>query len=172
MSGSESSIEKRRRLYRIIKEYPGLHMREIDRRSEMSLNAVKFHLERLKRHDLVEEKKKEGYNRYYPKKEKLVKDEDQEILSVLRKEKPLKVTVYLLNQGNGAGHKEMSEELDLPPSTLSYHLKQMVKKDILEKREGLYWLSEPEKVSQILMEYEPPEDMVQGFIQMWEDFFL
>ncbi len=168
---TELELENRRKIYEVIERYPGLHMRDIKRRTSLSLNLVRYHLEELRKHELITKTETEGYKRYYPRKDKdfQLDKKDKNILALLRKEKPLKITLYLLNE-HEATHQELAEELDMAPSTLSYHLKALKERDILKQEDKLYSVVQPKKIDELLTLYEPPKDIIDGFIDLWEDF--
>ncbi len=173
MSKAVLEVENRKEIYNIIEEYPGLHMRDIQRRSGLSMNLVRYHLTQLKKYRLVSEVKEDKYKRYYPKKGKRrVDKKDKQYLASLRKETPLSIVLYLLKKGKPTSHTQIKNRLDIPASSLSYHLKKMEEKGILEKVERKYSLSDPERVSRLLIEYEPPQDVIDEFIDLWEDLSL
>ncbi len=173
MSGPEIEVENRKKIYQIIEDYPGLHMREIKRRAEMSMNLVRYHLGQLKKYEVVEEVEEGEYKRYYPKEGEMRVDfEDKRYLALLREEIPLNVVVYLLSRSEPASHGEIKDELDIAASTLSYHLKKMREKGLLVKEGREYWISEPEVVSNLLVKYEPPKDVIDEFIDLWESLSL
>jgi len=173
MPKPEIEVENRKKIYELIEEFPGLHMREIKRRTDMSMNLVRYHLDQLKKYGVVEEVEEGEYKRYYPKEgERRVDFEDKRYLALLREEIPLSVVVYLLSEGEPVSHSDIKEELDIAASTLSYHLKKMRKKGLLEKQGRQYWLSEPEEISNLLVKYEPPKDVIDEFIDLWESLSL
>ncbi|MFP4000735.1 MAG: winged helix-turn-helix transcriptional regulator [Thermoplasmata archaeon] len=174
MEEPEIELETRKKIFEVIKEYPGLNMKAIERKTGMDLNLVKYHLKKLEKMEVVNKVEEEGYKRYYPTKypgERLDK-RDKRLLGLLRKEKPLAIVIYLLNHGGKAKHKEISEELDIAPSTLSYHLDKLRDKKVLTREEGSYKLLNEKHISHLLLEYEPPDDVVERFIDAWEDFSL
>ncbi|MEF8832775.1 MAG: ArsR family transcriptional regulator [Candidatus Thermoplasmatota archaeon] len=174
MEEPELELETRKEIFKVIKEYPGLNMKAIERKTEMNLNLVKYHLQKLEDMRMVNKVEEEGYKRYYPEKYsgKRLNSEDKRLLGLLRKEKPLGIVVYLLNQGGEAKHKGISEDLDIPASTLSYHLKKLKKKDVLKKDERTYKIVDEKHISRLLLEYDPPDDVVERFVDVWEDFSL
>jgi len=173
MPKPEIEVENRKEIYELIEEFPGLHMREIKRRTDMSMNLVRYHLGQLKKYDVVEEVKEGEYKRYYPKEGgRRVDFEDKRYLALLREEIPLSVVVYLLSEGEPVSHGDIKEELDIAASTLSYHLKKMRKKGLLEKKGRQYSLSEPEEISNLLVKYEPPKDVIDEFIDLWDSLSL
>jgi len=174
MPEPEIEVENRKKIYQVIEEFPGLHMREIKRRTDdMSMNLVRYHIGQLKKYDIVEEVEEGEYKRYYPKEgEKRVDFEDKRYLALLREEIPLSVVVYMLSEGEPVSHGDIKEELDIAASTLSYHLKKMRKKGLLQRDGREYWLSEPKEISNLLVKYEPPKDVIDEFIDLWESLSL
>lgn len=172
MTDPEITVENRRKIYELIENFPGLHMRELQRKSDMSMNLVRYHLDQLERYGLVEVVEEE-YKRYYPKKgEMRVDQRDKKYLSVLREEIPLSIILSLLDEGEPLAHGNLKENLDIPSSTLSYHLKKMTEKGILVKQNKEYWLKEPDKMAELLTKYEPPKDIIDEFIDLWESLSL
>ena len=81
--------------------------------------------------------------------------------------------VYLLATNN-AQHKEVCEHLGCAPSTLTYHMKKLVKGQIVVQTtagEGQgYHLSDRRSVARLLMLYRPaPFDQVDAFSELWLD---
>ncbi|MFO8109877.1 MAG: helix-turn-helix domain-containing protein [Thermoplasmata archaeon] len=173
MSTPELEIESRKKIFKLIEEYPGLHMREISRRTDLAMNLARYHLGQLKRYEMVEEVEENEYKRYYPKEgKKRVDHRDKRYLTFLRQEIPLSVVVYMLNKGKAVSHSDIKKELGIPASTLSYHLKKMQKKGILEKNGRKYRVTEPNVVTGLLIKYGPPKDIIDNFIDIWESLSL
>lgn len=175
MGEPELELESRKKIFKVIKRYPGLNMKYIERKTDMDLNLVKYHLRKLEKMGVVNKIDAEGYKRYYPNEypqgERL-SQEDKRILGLLRNEKPLGIVLYLLNNGGKARHKDIKEELDLPGSTLSYHLKKLERKNVLKKVGRSYKIEDKEHISHLLLEYSPPDDVVERFVDAWEDFSI
>ncbi len=173
MSEPEIEVEKRKEIYRLIERFPGLHMREIKRRTDMSINLVRYHLNQLKKYRIVEEVEEDEYKRYYPHEGEMKVDaRDKKHLALLREKIPLYVVVFLLNRGEPSTHGEMKKELEIAASTLSYHLNKMQEKGLVEKKGQKYRLTDPEQIANLLVKYEPPEDVIDEFIDLWESLSL
>jgi predicted transcriptional regulator len=56
----------RERLRALVAREPGLHLREIPRRAELSLSAVRYHLQGLAAEGAVVGERASGYVRYFP----------------------------------------------------------------------------------------------------------
>lgn len=170
----ELELDTRRRVYEFIKNNPGTHMREIQRRLTMPIGVLKFHIQYLIKHEMISEKPDRYYKRYY-----LIGtlgSVDKEALSVLRQQYPRWIILYLLDH-TGAKHKELLNKFNLKPSTLSFYLKSMVnKKIVIRKRAGRqssYSLTNPEAIMKILITYRPSffDKLVDRFLETWFDGF-
>jgi predicted transcriptional regulator len=170
----ELELDTRRRVYEFIKNYPGTHMREIQRRLNMPIGLLKFHIQYLIKHEIITEKTDRYYKRYY-----LVgtlRSVDKEALSALRQQYPRWIILYLLEYP-GAKHKELLTKFDLKPSTLSFYLKNMVNKRLVQRkragRESSYIIINPESIIKILITYRPSffDKLVDRFIETWFEGF-
>ncbi len=161
-------LETRRKIYDLVNDQPGIHLSKIADRLEMNVSLAEYHLRFMVKHDLIRTVKKGGYKRYFPEKERV---KDKEKLIELRKEIPLRIVLFLL-ENERATHKEIAEELDLAPSTLSYHLKNLTEEDILESKsygkEKGYAVKDRKEIVQLLVKYKPHE-VLDGFADIWKD---
>lgn len=74
-------LESRRKIYDIVGQYAGYHMREIRRASGMSFGMVSYHLSNLQKHRLIREEQDGNYLRYFPF---TLGIHDEKLLSLLR----------------------------------------------------------------------------------------
>ena len=96
-------FETRRKIYNYILENPGLHLREIARKTNISLSVLRYHINYLKKNELVIVKNDQGYTRYYVKQKVGIRD--KEILNLLRQDIPLRIVLLLLTAGPGNIYK-------------------------------------------------------------------
>lgn len=110
-------LKIRREIYDLISDYPGLHLRELSRRTDTSFGSLRYHLDFLKRKELVTTKIDSRYTRFYAKEK--VGVNDKKIISVLRQEVPLRIVLLLLTPGPGNVYisKETQEKAYKDPST-------------------------------------------------------
>ena len=59
----ELELDNRKRVYEFIKDNPGSHMREIQRRLEMPIGLLKFHIQYMITHEIISEKTDRYYKR-------------------------------------------------------------------------------------------------------------
>ena len=166
----ELELETRKRIYDFIKEYPGTHMREIQRRLNLPIGVLKFHIQYLTKHDMITEKPDRYYKRYYIS--GTLGSIDREALTVLRQKYPRWIILYLI-QHPKVKHKDLLEQFGLKPSTLSFYLKSLVEKNIVIRkrvgRESIYLLSNPDNIIQLLITYRPSflDKLVDRFLETW-----
>lgn len=159
-------LEPRKKTYDAVAENPGIHLRELDRKIDVALGTIRYHLRVLEKRKLIISKKEGKYKRYYAKGE--IDHSDKERLAFLRKELPRTVILFLMEYP-GSSHKELSNALDVAPSTISYHLKKMKKANIVEKRGGDYHVKNEEEIADLLVQYQQTflDSLVDRFVRMW-----
>jgi predicted transcriptional regulator len=174
-------LETRREIFDLIRKFPGLHMREISRKLDMSIALVEYHLNYLEDTEVISAITEGGYKRYYhreiegentgPK----IGYSDRRILGILRQKIPFQVTLFLL-KNKQASLTQLSEELKMSPSKLSFHLKKLLKSGIvrkLKRNEGKgYTLEEERKILKLLIVNKPPKDMLEEFSELWDGLRL
>jgi predicted transcriptional regulator len=173
-------LDTRRTIYELVLSQPGLHLREIQRRLNMHINLVEYHIHHLVSSELVMAVQQEGYTRYFPTEapgaggdvDRLTSQEKR-VLGLLRQPIPLRIIVYLVAAGR-ALHKEISEHLGCAPSTTTYHMKKLIRQGVVDQQtagEGKgYNLVDRRGVARLLMLYRPePYDQVDAFIELWVD---
>lgn len=163
-------LESRRRIYQLVKDQPGIHMREIGRQLEMPMGTLEYHLHYLTKAELLAIREEGRYTRYFVTHEMDRREKD--VLSLVRQETPRRVIVHVL-QHPGSSHGEILEHFDMSASTLSFHLKKLLEGGLLEKqkqgRSNLYTVAEPELVAKVIIQYKESfvDDVVDRFADVW-----
>lgn len=147
-------LENRKRIYECVRGNPGLHFREIQRRTGMPIGVLDYHLNYLVQKSLVTVTKQDGFSRYYPGGQ--IGADKMRLLSCLRQEIPRGIILYLL-RNPGSTHGQLLQNFAISGGTLSYHIKKLVSKGAvkLEKkgRESLLAVIDPDLVADILIIY-------------------
>jgi DNA-binding transcriptional ArsR family regulator len=128
-NGNILILESRREIYNFILRYPGLHLREISRRLTIPFSTLNYHLRFLKKRELIKEKAEGRYNRYYITEK--VGSREKEILSILRKDTPRTIILYLLAHIYSS-QIDISGSLKKHPTTIEFHLKKLLNFNIIE----------------------------------------
>jgi len=167
------ALETRRKIYNLIEKKPGLHKREIARAVGMSLSTIDYHLHYMEKRGLVEARIDGKYKRYFVKKDG--RKEDRKIFSMLRQEVPRRILIFLLSHPK-AIHKEICHHIGKAPSTISFHMKKLVKEGLVEElsmgKEKAYVVKNEEKVIELLITYKESfvDKAVDRFIDAWTGF--
>lgn len=164
-------LKMRRRLYQLVMEYPGLHVRELARQLDTSASLVEYHLNHLLDRGLVSDMREDRYQRIYPTEGQaaLLGDQERRTLGLLRERLPLSILLYLLDQdGAVAKHKDICAALGLGKSKLTFHLKKLQAAGVVEKTpDASFQVVRPELVSWLMVAYQPTPDMKQEFADLW-----
>ncbi len=170
MKEDSLALDTRRNIYDLIVSYPGLHEREIARRLDISLSTLDYHLHYMEKRGLIVARKDGRYTRYFAAKK--VGTEDKKIIVLLRQKTPRQVVLYLLEHP-GAIHKDICGAVDKSPSTVSFHLKKLVKAGVVEGislgRKTAYEVVDEDAVINTLITYRDTfvDDAVGSFIDTW-----
>ena len=122
---------KRRKIYDFIKENPGFHLREIQRKLEMPLSSMEHHIDYMVRHQVIYKERTGGYTRYFAEQPT---EEEHRLISALRNEKMREIVSIVLEKNNVKFH-DLQDYLNLPASTLSHYLKYLMDYHILGKQQ-------------------------------------
>lgn len=169
MSPSELDIKKR--LVRLVETYPGLHLRELAREADVSEALAGYHLDRLEADDHVRSEAEAGFRRFYPVDAPAPTADERELLNILRRAVPLEIVVYLLEEGASV-HADVTDQLGLAKSTVTYHVSNLRDAGIVERLDdGRFALSDPRRIERLLIRWEPPEDLTDRFADLWRKFY-
>ncbi|PJA17940.1 MAG: transcriptional regulator [Candidatus Diapherotrites archaeon CG_4_10_14_0_2_um_filter_31_5] len=172
MDDQALNLDSRRKLYDLIEENPGLHFRELERRTGLAVGSLQYHLEFLQKKHLIKTFRQGKFLRYYSVKESVVKE--KAVMSFLRKESARKIILFLLEKKK-ANNLRISKAVSLSPSTTSWHLDQLVKEEVLGKekrgRESLFFVVKPSEVASLLIEHKGSfvDDLVDSFVEVWQE---
>jgi predicted transcriptional regulator len=162
----------RKQIYDLIQESPGLHFREIKRRTNLAIGALQYHLNVLEKNNFIRSEKQGKFTRYFKFSSEQT-TEDQALLSLLRDGNIRRITLFLLEQKQ-ATNKQLSEYLQLSPSTVTFHVKKLLTATLLSEqhrgRETFYALVNPEQVKDLLVHYKVSflDELVDSFVDIWQ----
>jgi predicted transcriptional regulator len=145
--------ENRRKIYDVIEENPGIHLRELQRVLDTPLTTLEYHLSYLVRRKIIYSENDLHFKRYYAKP---LEKEDKKVIVALR-QKRLREIVLLVLSEEKVKYQFLCEYLNLPNSTLSFYLKYLVDNGILAKEkvgyETLYTVKDEDRVAKVLIAY-------------------
>lgn len=165
------NLENRRRIYEYIESNPGTHLREIQRALDMQPGLLSYHLDYLEKRNLIKSED-DGYRKRY-----FVADrfrlKDRRIISLLRQRSPREIIAHLLLNGSSS-FTEVRNALGISKSTLSYHMKKLVRHGIVvcekKEREKFYRLENSEEVIDLIISLKPVMEStpIDRFAEIWE----
>jgi len=162
-------LETRRKIYDLVLKNPGLHLSKIAELLSMRISLAEYHLIYLIKNQVIIANKESGYLRFYIKDK--VGTEDKKILALLRQKVPLQI-ILLLIKNDHSQHKDILQNIDVAPSTLSYHLKKLFKCGLINVNtygnERGYSVNNRELIINLLIRYKP-YDLFEGFNDIWID---
>lgn len=178
--GGESplDLETRRRVFVTINRYPGLTVAGLSRTAEMDEDLVRYHLRILEKAGLARTERQEGHRRVFPLERteagsaSPLDEQEREMLGLLRRPPILRAVVALIEQGPlNAG--DLAEACGVSRSTMSHHIGTMDAEGLIEiERQGrsrVLHLKDRDRLLQLLADHPPPENLVQDFIDTWEN---
>ena len=193
MNGKNSILllNNRKKIYNFILENPGFHLREIQRKLDISYSTLRYHLNYLKKRDLLITKKEKGYIRYFISKK--VGNVDKEIFKIMRDKKLVKILiVFMACENKKTFFKKDLRSLPDPHgkygwydpwnfivfkhrTTISYYLGKLVEIGFLEKvrvkgKTG-YRLMDSEKIFDFFIRYnkEIGDDFITKLVNWTND---
>ncbi len=149
-------LETRKRVYDLVVSSPGVHLREIERLTNLPLGVVRYHLDRLQREGLIFAEEDRYFKRFFPKGR--IPNVPTGTFVALRQEALRNIVLQLL-ASPGMSHASLMSALHLPASTLSTYLSILLSKNVVRRersgKENLYFIVDEESVVKVLMVYRP-----------------
>ena len=122
-------LETRRKIYDFIHKHPGIHVRELSRSLKIPKTTLCYHLNFLKKEELISEDSSKRYLRYYVSNK--VGIDNKTVLNFLRYETTRNMIILFLHN-IVASRSELSNSLNKHPTTIAFHLKRLQDEDIIE----------------------------------------
>jgi len=167
------SREIRENIYSLITKNPGIHLSEVARMIGVNTTLADYHLSQMEKSNLITSIKDsdEYFRRYYLKDSNICID-DKKLLSIFRRDLPLKIVLLLL-EFKILRHNEISKKLEVSPSTLTYHLNILLDNNIIvvkdHGKEKGYKIQNKKSVIDFLIKYNFHK-LIKNFKDAWIDF--
>jgi predicted transcriptional regulator len=160
----------RYRLYTLINECPGIHFRDVQRRTETATGTLTYNLEYLTKIGMLRTVRDGEYLRFYSFRELPLSE--KAILELMRRKSVRHIVLFLLE--NSSNNDQLSKLLNLSPSTISWHTKKLINAGILGEnvlgRKTFYSIRDPELIAEVLIKYKESfiDKLVDRFAEMWD----
>ena len=146
-------LKTRERIFNIIKEKPGIFVRELQRETNFSIGQLTYHLSLIVKANLVKEFSDNRFRRFYTNE---IDEYEMRILSLLRQSNIRNILALFLTK-NKITNKELSMHMDLSKSTISWHLQNLKSFNLINgERKGsrtFYSLKNRKEIRKIMMKY-------------------
>ncbi len=164
-------LEIRKKIYDTIKENPGLHFREIQRRTGIATGALQYHLDYLAKRHLIKTERESKFLRYYLIREKF---EETNTMGFLRQDNARKILIFLCGK-KYSSIAPIAKETGLNKATLEKHLENMILAGLVQKnirgKTNYYSVMEKEKIIGLLKSYRKSflDQLVDDFVEVWSE---
>jgi predicted transcriptional regulator len=164
------NLSRRKMIFHQISQYPGTYIREMEKTLSLTLGDLQYHLQQLEKADLISSHDDGRRKRYFVKTE--VNFFDREILSFIKMRTPRRIIIFLLLHPESS-FKEVLAEFHFTKGALSFHLKKLIKANIVintkREKEMMYRIKDENRISQILIAYQSGilDEALNGFIDLW-----
>jgi predicted transcriptional regulator len=127
----------RKRLYDFIKSFPGAYFNEIIKKTGFNRGTVRYHLEVLETHNVIECYKANGKTRYFQNSFSH-EEKDKAIIAVLKNDMDRRIILEILN-GQYISNETLVEKMGISASTISWHIKHLREQGMVRaESEGRY----------------------------------
>jgi len=140
-------VKNRKEIYDLISNNPGIHLRELERKTKLPNGTLRYHLRYMEKKEIILCEKHDGYNRYFIKKQQISKFE-KNLLKIMHEEIPR--TIFLLifsfNGLKGLSIKEIEQlayrmqpgyvkfyTIEKHRTTIKFHIDKLIKQKLIKK---------------------------------------
>jgi predicted transcriptional regulator len=161
--------ERRRTIYQFVDHHPGLHLRALQRRLDIPLSTLGYHLNYMVSRHIVYKENDGHYQRYYTVP---LSNVDKELITLLR-QKWVREIVLLVLTRHKIKYQELLDTLALPPSTLSLYLSRLIDHHLLQRhqigRETIYTVTNEHEIMKCLITYQSSflDRLIDNVIASW-----
>ena len=121
-------LENRRRIFRLVSKFPGIHLRDIQKRLELSMGVLEYHLNYMEKEQILSAET-DGYRKNYFIRAD-VQHGDKSTLTLLRQETPRRIIILILLKEK-ATFKDILDDTKTSKSTLSFHMKKLTESGLV-----------------------------------------
>ncbi|MHA1784711.1 MAG: winged helix-turn-helix transcriptional regulator [Candidatus Helarchaeota archaeon] len=129
----ESSLEleqdSRSKIYYLIKDHQGIHLREICRKLDKKMGVIQYHIHVLEKANLIDSVKEGRYRRFFIHNNNGT--DTKIILCFLQRESSRKILEYLLFNDSKTSHRELADFLGISSQAITWHMKKFEQQSIV-----------------------------------------
>lgn len=165
----------RQQVLDLVRRYPGIHVRRLERELRLSSRLASYHVEALEADGALQRVQEAGYARLFvaPGKPRWSR-RDVEFICLMRRPAALRIALLLLSRGP-LPNRGVAAELRLARPSATYHLGLMLEAGLVTARRAgrdrIYGLADEAYVRGALANFTPMPDDLEPFERVWDDLF-
>ncbi|MFX1449927.1 MAG: winged helix-turn-helix transcriptional regulator [Promethearchaeota archaeon] len=135
-SRTELEQNTRSRIYNLILEDEGIHLREVCRKLDKKMGVIQYHINVLEKAGLINSLKDGRYRRFFVNNHPNSDSKRNLIISVLKREPSYKILQTLL-ENNKVYHNDLANLLQISSQAITWHIKRLQAYEIIDcEKEG------------------------------------
>lgn len=164
---SPLELDARQKIYQTLSAAPGLHFRELQRRTKMAVGELQYHLDFLEKEALVKKQKDHKFVHYYAL-QVVRKPHEERLLPLLRQRRIRRILVMLLTKKRR--QIDLAEALSVSPATISLYATRLSDMGVIGRdADGHCFVHDPQTVRDLLISYRASflDPFLDRFIEAW-----
>ena len=168
---SSVTLDPRNNILEFIRKNPSTHLRKIKNTLGYSMGTIQYHVAKLENDGVIFSKRTGFYKNYFH-----VGESDQtDVMSILNLESPRRILLYVA-KNEPCSHMDIAKGIGLSSSTVSWHMKKLVDKGIIQLRYdgkfSIYLIKNKSELLPLLSKFKSStwNDMVDNMTEMFAAF--
>ena len=164
----KGKLTREERIILEIKNNPGIRFRELMKSMKITNGVMSYYIQKLEKRGIIFTERKSGVSRLFTDN---IDTSDMSLIKFLRTATPKKIMLVLLKDDK-LTFKQITEKIQMSPSTTSFYLKKLVSSDIVRVSNGAnnkYILENKKQVSNLIVLYHP--SIIDAASENLEDIF-
>lgn len=126
--GGTINIGTREKIYSYILKHPGIHLRDLSRKLNISVYNLSYHINILEKNEAIKIVKVNNFSRYYVT--HTVSNGDKVVLGFLRQKTTRNILLIIL-YNIAASQQQICDLLQKSPSTIHFQINRLLEKEII-----------------------------------------
>ena len=151
----KGKLTREERIILEIKNNPGIRFRELMKSMKVANGVMSYYIQKLEKRGIIFTERKSGVSRLFTDN---IDTSDMSLIKFLRTATPKKIMLVLLKDDK-LTFKQITEKIQMSPSTTSFYLKQLVSDNIIVTSRSdfktVYSVSEKKRIANLIEEYHP-----------------
>ena len=150
----KGKLTREERIILEIKNNPGIRFRELMKSMKVTNGVMSYYIQKLEKRGIIFTERKSGVSRLFTDN---IDTSDMSLIKFLRTATPKKIMLVLLKDDK-LTFSQITEKIQMSPSTTSFYLKKLVSSDIVRVLHGVnnkYTLENKKQISNLIVLYHP-----------------